>query len=100
MFDQLAAFFADRVGHDDFHLVALYRSDKSQPDALIAACRLDDYGIFVEQSLFFCVTDHVECGAGLDRTADVQSFEFYKDLCAIRIGHMVKANNRRVADCV
>ena len=64
--DKLAAFLADGVGHDDNRAVALDSADESESDALIAACRLDDNRVFVNQPVLFRLLDHVERGAGLD----------------------------------
>ena len=99
MTNQFAAFFADRVRHNDNCPITAYSADECQADALVAACRLHNDGILVEQSLVFCVCNHVKSRAGFDGTADVQTFKFHQNLCAVRICHAGQPNHRRMSHC-
>ena len=95
--DQLAAFLTDRIRHDDDGLVSAHSADQRQTDALISACRLDDDGILGQEPLFLRIRDHIERGAGFDGSADVETLELDKDLCAVRIAQTIQTHNRRVA---
>ena len=94
---ELAAFFADRIRHDDFHFVALDCADERKTNALVAAGRFYDNRVFGEKSAVFSVLNHVKRRAGLDRAADVESFEFDKDFSILGRGHTLKANHGGVA---
>lgn len=75
MLNELTPLFADGIGHNNLNLIALHRTDKSKTDALISACRLNDYRIRIEQSPALRIVYHIKCRTGLDRAADVESFK-------------------------
>ena len=67
--DELAAFLADGVGHDDDGAVAPDRAYERESDTLIAARRLDDDRVVVNQTLLLRLNDHIQRGARLDGAA-------------------------------
>ena len=100
MTDQLSAFLAHGVGHDDDRPVAFDRADQRQADALVAAGGLHDDGVRLDQAFLFRLLDHVQGGARFNGTADVQRFHFNQDLRAAGFRHAIQANHRGIADGV
>jgi len=98
MLDKLPAFNADRIRHDNDGSVAAHSADERKADALIAARRFDDDGVFCDEPVSLGAADHIVRCARLDRAADVQPFEFDENLRAVRIGHPVQTDQRRVPD--
>ena len=95
---QLAALLGNRVRHDDLDRVALDRAAQRKADALVAAGRLDDDRVRMEQAAALGVLEHVERGARLDRAADIQTFKFDKHIGRARRDHAVQTHHRRMAD--
>ena len=94
----LTALLADRVGHNDDCFVAAYRAHQRKADALIAAGRLYDDAVPVQQAGALGCKDHVVCRARLDRAADVDGLEFNENLRSIRTRHVIQTDERRAAD--
>ena len=84
--DQHTAFLADRVRHDDDDFIALHGAHKGQSDALVAAGGFHDDGVGADDALFFRRFDHLERGAGLDGTADIEALELDEDFGIFRAG--------------
>ena len=57
--DELAAFLADGVWHNDNGLIAADCSDESETYALIAACGFNDDRVLVYFALTLSVEDHI-----------------------------------------
>ena len=99
MFDELAAFFADGIRHDDDCLIAADSTDECEADALIAAGRLNDNRIRFDPAFLFSFQDHVVSGSGFDGTADIESFKFHKNLRIARLVHAVEPDHRGMSHC-
>ena len=91
------SFTADRVGHDYDRFISLDCADKRKTDALVSACRFNDNGVFVDETVTLGSSDHIICGTGLDRTAHVKSLKFYKHLGGVFIDHPSQSDERSVA---
>ena len=94
---QLPSLLAHRIRHNDLCLIAAHRTYKRQTDPLIAACRLNDDRILVNQPLFFCIANHIICGPGLDRTAHVKSLKFHEDLSASLLRHALQTDQGSIS---
>lgn len=90
----------DGIRHDQDRFIAFYCADERKADALVAAGRFDDDGIFTKEPTLFGTCDHLHCCAGLDRPTNIESLVFDDDPCHIGRGHMVKSDERRIADRV
>ena len=91
---------AYRVRHNDYRLISLNRTDKREAYSLIAACRLDDYGIFIELALFLGALDHVERRTCLNGASDIQTFVFNKDVCRAFGYYVIQLDKRCISDCL
>ena len=97
--DKEAAFGADGVRHDDDGLVAANGTDQSQAYSLVAARRLDDDGVFMNQAFLLGGTNPSVCGPCFNGSADVKPLELDENLGAVRTDHMLQADNGRMPDC-
>ena len=96
--DEFTALLADRVGHDNAHVIALDRADERKTDALIAAGRLHDDGVGADQTALFRLGDHTVRCARFDRAADIDALVFDEDIRAVRRDDAREFDHRRVAD--
>ena len=94
---KLSALLAYGVGHYYNGFVALYSTYESKSYALVTAGGLNNNGVGLYKSLFFCIADHVVSGSGFDGTAYIETFEFYKDVCASLFAQLIKSDNGRIA---
>ena len=94
---ELAPLLAHAVGHHDHGLVAPDSAHEREADALVAARRLDDDGVRIEHPARLGVADHVVGRARLDGAAHVERLEFHQNLGAVRVGHTVQADQRRLS---
>ena len=99
---QLAALFAHGLGHGQNQRIALYCAHARQPDARIAAGRLDEQGIFADLASLFQAADHVQGGAVFHAARGVQIFQLRKHFGARPKAafHAVQPQQRRLADQV
>jgi hypothetical protein len=74
--DDLLAFLAHALGHDDLHLVALQAADQRDADARVATGRFDDDRVGFQASVAFRPFEHGQGHAVLDRAARVQELGF------------------------
>ncbi len=94
MTDELAAFLADGVGHNDDGAVAPDRAYERESDTLIAARRLDDDRVVVNQTLLLRLNDHIQRGARLDGAAYIERLELDENVSAVLVYHAVQSNQR------
>ena len=71
MGDELSAFLAHGIGHDDDRSVSFDRADEGESDSLISARGLHDESPFSDQALRFRRFHHRKGGSCLDRAAHV-----------------------------
>ncbi len=94
---QLAAFFADGVGHDNDGFVAANSANQCKSDALVTACGLYDDGVRQDAPLLLGGKNHLIGGTGFDGTADIQAFKFDKNLSHVRFNHTLQTDHRGVS---
>ena len=100
MLHELAAFLADGIRHHNNSFVAAHSADERKPDALIAACRLNDDCFRPDAAFLFGLTDHVVGGAGFDGAAGVEALKFHENFGIAGFVHAVQSDHRGMADCV
>ena len=76
---ELAALNRHGFGHDDDDPVPARRGDRRKTDSRVAACRLDDNGILVQESFRFRIVDHRLCDTVLDRAGGIEVFKLCQD---------------------
>ena len=96
---QLSALLADGIRHNDDGAVAFHRAHQRESDPLVAACRLDNDRVLMDQTAFLGVADHIVGSARLDGAAHVQSLKFYKNFRIFRAVHPPEADDGSVPDC-
>src|SRR5690606_31664681 len=94
---QLAALDAEAFRHRDDERVALLRADHREPDAGVAARRLDDGLAGRKLAGLLRALDHGERHPVLDRAHRVEGLDLHVDVHARR-GQLAELNERRVAD--
>ena len=94
----LAALLADRIRHNDYRAVAAHGTNQRKSDTLIAAGRLDDNAVLVQETGALSCENHIVCRAGLYRPADVDSLKFDKNFGRILVRHAAQSHKRRAAD--
>ena len=92
---KFSAFLTYRVRHDDSGFITLYSTNESKAYALIAACRFDNNSIFIDNSLFFRIADHVVRSSRFNGTAHIKTFKFNENSCGIFGYHVIELNYRR-----
>ena len=85
-------------GMTSVQLVALGRGHQRQPDAGVAAGRLQDHGVLVDQAGRLGGLDHVQADAVLDAAAGVEELQLGNHVGVAAFGQAVDAHQRRVAD--
>ena len=96
---QHAALLAHGVGHGDDQAIAFDRGDEGQPDAGIAAGRLDQHGLAgLDLACLLGLFDHADADAVFDARAGIESFELGGDLRLAAFGHFVEIHQGGVAD--
>ena len=82
--ENVTSFLRNGIRHDDDAAVLLDGADESQTDALIAGCRLDNDGAFMDKPFFFSGFNHIEGRSGLDATANIDGLHFDQNAGVIR----------------
>ena len=87
-----------RLGHRQRQLVSLGRTDERQGDARVAAGRLDDVRVRLDQAVPFARFDHRHADAVLDAVQRIEKLALGEDGRLIRGNQPVDPNHRRVAN--
>ena len=95
---QHAPLLAHGFGHDQDALVALGGADQGQGDAGVAAGRLDDDRVLVDQAGLLGGVDHGKADAVLDAGAGIEKLQLGHDRAVGAFGEAVEADKRGVAD--
>ena len=95
---QHAALDRHALGHGENATITLRAGNKSQSNAGVAGGRLNDQSTGLEQSITLGRFDHGLADAVLDTEKRVEEFRLHADLGIETGGHMVEADERRVAD--
>src|SRR5437667_101671 len=86
------------VGHRQDQPVASHRGRHRQPDAGVAAGRLDDRGAGLEHAPPLGVLEHRDGDAVLDAPTGIERLELRHHGRAARLGQPIESDHRRVAD--
>ena len=94
---QSPPFDAEALGHGDNERIAFRGADHGEPDAGVAARRLDDRLAGLEFAGSFRRLDHAERQTVLDRAQRVEGLDFHVEIHPLR-GEAVDPHDRRVSD--
>src|SRR5216117_2372797 len=92
------ALHAHVIGHRENEPIALHRGGHGEPDARVAAGRLDDRRARFETALLLRGLEHRHGDPVLDAPAWIHRLELGEDARAARLREPVQADNRRVPD--
>src|SRR5208283_5596302 len=95
---QRAAFHRHRFRHGQNDFVTLGRRDEGEGNAGVAACRLDDDGVFFEDAALLGVLNHRHADAILDAAERIEKFALEKNGSGQAGGDLVQFNQRGAPD--
>ena len=96
--EQGAPFERHRLRHGENDLVALGGGDKCQRDARVAAGRLDDDGVLLQDAALFGVFNHRHADAVLDAAERVEELALEEDRGRQAGGDLVEPDQRGATD--